>query len=213
MEKSMVRIKVLLLIVSVAFCKFVSSQNFEGEIIYSNTFKSKLPNFTDEQLQLLIGDKQEYFIREGNYKSLTNGQALSVQLYINKTNRIYNKTPKTDTLYWFDASVNTDTVTSFEIKKNAEKILGYQCDAIIMKTKTGTTTIYYNEKYKVDIKFYMKHNYSNWSFYVNQAGALPLKTVVEASQFRMESTAVELKPMDLGADFFDIDPKAPVKKS
>lgn len=209
----MEKIKILLLVVSVALCKFVSGQNFEGEIIYSNTFKSKLPNFTDEQLQLLIGDKQEYFIKDGYYKSLSNGQALTVQLYDNKTNRIYNKTPKADTLYWFDASVNTDTVASFEIKKNAGKILGYECDAIIMKTKTGTTTIYYNTKYKVDNKLYTKHNYSNWAFYVNQTKALPLKTVVETNQFKMESTAVEIKPMNFETGFFDIDPKAPVKKS
>lgn len=47
-----------------------------------------------------------------------------MQLYDYKTNRIYNKTPQSDALNWFDASANTDEVISFEIKKNAEKILG-----------------------------------------------------------------------------------------
>lgn len=205
--------RLALLFVLLPLATQIQAQNFEGEIIYSNHFTSKMKNFTDEQLGTMIGTKQEYFIKGGNYKSFLNGQSITMQLYDNKTNRIYNRTPKSDTLYWFDASVNTDAVTSFEVKKNIGKILGYQCDAIIMKTKTGTTTIYYTSKYKVDSKSYANHNYSNWAFYINQTKALPLKTVVETNQFTMESTAVEIKPMKLGTDYFNIDPKTPIKKS
>ncbi|MBS1759289.1 MAG: hypothetical protein JST23_04115 [Bacteroidetes bacterium] len=188
-------------------------QNFEGEIIYNNHFTSKMKSYTDEQLGNLIGTKQEYLIKDGNYKSFLNGMSVTMQLYDNKSNRIYNRTPKSDTLYWFDASMNTDAVTSFEIKRNTEKILGYQCDAIIMKTKTGTTTIYYNAKYKVDSKLYTKHSYSNWAFYINQTKSLPLKTIIETDSFKMESIAVEIKPMSLGGEYFNIDIKTPVKKS
>jgi hypothetical protein len=188
-------------------------QNFEGKIIYKNHFTSKMKSYTDEQLEQLIGTKQEYFIKGGSYKSFLNGMSVTMQLYDYKTNRIYNRTPKSDTLYWFDAFINTDDVTSFEIKKSAEKILGYQCDLIIMKTKTGTTTIYYNTKYKVDSKLYIKHNYSNWAFYITKTKSLPLKTITETDSFKMESTAVEIKPMSLGSECFDIDIKTPVKKS
>lgn len=205
--------KLMLLTALVLSIAFVHGQSFEGEIIYSNHFTSKMKNFTDEQLGTMIGTKQEYLIKGGNYKSFLNGQSITMQLYDYKTNRIYNRKTKSDTLYWFDASINTDEVISFEIKKNAEKILGNQCDAIIMKTKTGTTTIYYTSRYKVDSKIYENHHYSNWSFYVDKTKSLPLKTVVETNQFKMESTAVEIKPLDLGNDYFNIDPKTPVKKS
>lgn len=191
----------------------VYSQNFEGEIVYSNVFTSKMKNYTDEQLGIIIGTKQEYFIKEGNYKSIFNDQSVTMQLYDYKTNRIYNKTPKSDTLYWFEASTNTDEVLTFEVKKNAEKILGNQCDAIIMKTKTVTTTIFYSSLYKIDSTVYKNHHYSNWAFYVEKTQSLPLKTIVETNAFRMESTAVEIKPLELGTEYFNISSNTLVKKS
>ena len=48
-------------------------QSFEGEIIYRNSLKSKNPKMTDEQWTQMMGSKQEYFIKQGNYKSVTNG--------------------------------------------------------------------------------------------------------------------------------------------
>lgn len=206
-------IKLMTIFSLLLFSMQVNAQNFEGEVVYSNLFTSKIQNFTDEQLGTMIGTKQEYFIKDGNYKSFLNGQSVTMQLYDYKTNRLYTKTPKTDTLYWFDASINTDEVTSFEIKKNAEKILGNECDAIIMKTKTGTTTIFYTTQFKVDDKAYVNHNYSNWAFFTSKTGALPLKTIVETNQFKMVSTATEIKPMKLGEEYFNIDAKTPTKKS
>jgi hypothetical protein len=205
--------KLVLLATLVLSIAFAHGQSFEGEIIYSNHFTSKMKNFTDEQLEAMIGSKQEYLIKGGNYKSFLNGQSVTMQLYDYKTNRLYSRTPKSDTLYWFDASVNTDEVISYEIKNNAEQILGNNCDAIIMKTKTGTTTIFYTSRYKVDAKLYVNHNYGNWSFYTSKTGVLPLKTVMETNQFKMESTATEIKPLELGKEYFDIDSKAPIKKS
>lgn len=205
--------KLILLAALVLSIAFAYGQNFEGEIIYSNHFTSKMQNFTDEQLGAMIGTKQEYLIKGGNYKSFLNGQSITMQLYDYKTNRIYNRKSNSDTLYWFDASKNTDEVVNFEVKKNAEQILGNNCDAIIMKTKTGTTTIYYASKYKVDSRIYENHHYSNWAFYVGKTKSLPLKTIVETNQFKMESTATEIKPIELGDDYFNIDPKTPVKKS
>ena len=205
--------RLIILVVTFLSNAFVYGQSFEGEITYSNHFTSKMKNFTDEQLGTMIGTKQEYFIKEGNYKSFLNGQSVAMQLYDYKTNRLYNRTPKSDTLYWFDASVNSDEVISYEIKKNVEQILGNNCDAIIMKTKTGTTTIFYTAKYKVDASVYINHHYGNWEFYTSKTGALPLKTIMETNQFRMESTATQIKPLKLGDEYFDIDSKTPVKKS
>ena len=203
--------KLVLIAALILSIYFAHGQSFEGEIIYSNHFTSKMKNFTDEQLEAMIGSKQEYLIKGANYKSLLNGQSITMQLYDYKTNRIYNQKPKSDTLYWFDASINTDEVISFEIKKNVDEILGNQCDVIIMKTKTGTTTIFYSSRYKVDSKAYENHRYSNWAFYVGKTKALPLKTVIETNKFKMESTAIEIKPIEFGTDYFNIDPKTPIK--
>lgn len=203
----------LLLLVSFTFLvSIVNAQYFEGEIIYTNKFTSKTKNFTDAQLAEMIGTKQEYLIKGGSYKSFLNGQSISMQSYDNLTNRVYNRMPKSDTLYWFDASTNTDNVISYEFKKNAGTVLGNKCDVIIMKTKTGTTTMYYSAKYKVDSKLYTNHLYGNWAFYTSKTGALPLKTIVENQKFKMETTAIEIKRIQLGDTYFNIDPNTPLRK-
>ena len=189
------------------------AQNFEGEIIYKNTFRSKIPNLSNEQLGQYIGNTQEYYIKGGDYKSITNGQALSVQLYNYVDNRIYNKTRKSDTLYWINALVNADTLLSFDLEKKAGAVLGYSCDALVLKTKTGTTTMYFSDRFKVDSDKFKKHFFGNWAFYTQKANALPLKIVVENAQFKMESTAIEIKPMRLDQNIFKIDSSAPIKES
>lgn len=99
-KKQKMKPRIILVSVLMFFLELsANSQYFEDEIIYSNKFISKMQGFTSEQLASLIGSMQEYFIKGGNYKSVTNGQSVSVQLYDYVSNRIYNKTPKSDTLY------------------------------------------------------------------------------------------------------------------
>src|ERR1700754_2172572 len=150
----------LTLTAGLAYC-----QNFEGEMILKNSFTSKLPALTNARLEALVGTRQEYFIKDGDYKSLSNGSMIAMQLYDKQSNRIYNKRPNSDTLYWLDASVNTDNVTKFEIKKNAETVLGYPCDAIVLTTRSGTMTLYYNAKFKLDSSAYRQHQFGNWAFF------------------------------------------------
>ena len=191
----------------------VYAQTFEGEIVYKNTYKSNIPGLSDEKLSSLIGAKQEYFIRGGHYKSLSDGTTITAQIYDQNTNRVYNKTLKSDTLYWFDASNNTDSVISYEIGKNKLKILEIECDVLIAKTKSETTTFFYSNKFRVDSAAFRNHKYGNWAFFVLKTGALPLKTIIENDQFRMESTAVEIKPLKLADGFFEISQSVPIKRS
>ena len=198
----------LTLTAGMAYC-----QNFEGEMILKYSFTSKTPALTSERLEALIGNKQEYFIKDGDYKSLLNGGMITMQLYDKQSNRIYNKRPNSDTLYWLDASVNADNVTGYEIKKNAATVLGYPCDALILTTKTGTTTLYYSNKFKLDSSDYKKHQYGNWAFFTAKSGALPLKTIIENAQFKIEMVVTEIKPMKLEDSFFKIGAGVPVKMS
>ncbi len=42
---------------------FVKAQNFEGKVLYRNTFVSKLPNISEEKFKKLIGSEQLYVIK------------------------------------------------------------------------------------------------------------------------------------------------------
>ena len=62
---------------------FSFGQSFEGEIVYSATYKSKLANLSDQQIASMIGGTQNYYIKGGDYKAETNGTLMNWQLYIN----------------------------------------------------------------------------------------------------------------------------------
>lgn len=209
----------LITLIHFLICLTGYSQSFEGEIIYSNEYTSKVPNVTSQQMKEYLGSVQQYFIKEGYYKSYLNGLSLSYQLYDCKSNRIYNKIPTSDTLYWFDASgkiaeINTwkfqKNIDTLYIQKNVDTFIVIVCDAIIINTKNGVTTFYYNQDYSVNPDYFVDHNYGYWNFFISLSKSLPLKTVIETKQYILESTAIEIKPLKLSNDFFTI-PDIPIK--
>ena len=207
------KIKLLLITGTIFLVNRMYGQTFQGKVVYDNRFTSKVSNVTDEQMRTIIGARLEYFIREGCYKSLLNGRSLVMQLYNYKDNRLYNQKYGSDTLYWFDASKDTDELQRIETRQNAAVILGKKCDAIIFYTKAGVITTYYSSDYKLDVKAYSNHQFNNWNVYAEKTGALPLKTVIENNQFKMESTAVEITPLELDPGFFSIGQDIPVRQS
>src|SRR5947209_15614102 len=114
--------KVITLILALYAVLFLSGQNFEGEITYKNSFKSKIPNVTDRQLASMVGSTQHYFIKGGNYRSDANGAAVLWQIYINSDNKLYNKIAGSETIYWNDGAINQDEVLKAEVKQNAVEI-------------------------------------------------------------------------------------------
>lgn len=189
------------------------AQNFEGEIDYVNSYKSKIPNLTNERLELIAGNNQKYFIKDGYYKSENNGQVVVMQLYDPVSNRIYNKRMNSDTLYWFNANNNRDSALNFSIKKDSAMVLGYMCDAITILTKETQTTFFYNSKFKLNAAAFKKHEYNNWYFYATKTNAVPLKIVFSSKQFDLVSSAFAIKPGKLTSGFFAVDPKSPQKLS
>ncbi len=191
----------------------IFGQAFEGKIVYQNTFKSKAANITDQQLSSMIGSRQEYYIKKGNYKSVTNGTYVQWQLYINADNKLYNKMSNSETILWNDGSANADEVMSSLLTKGVAEILGYKCDELILTCKSGIQKYYFSSKLSVDTKLYANHKYGNWYDYLLKANALPLKTIVENAQFTMESIATEIKLAQLDDKLFALPVDAKTAKS
>jgi len=188
-------------------------QTFEGQIVYENKYTSKIPNLTDQQFNSMMGSTQEYFIKGGNYKSVTNGTFMQWQLYINKDNKLYNKMANSPILLWNDGLVNPDEVLKSEINKNVIEILGHQCDELILTCKSGVQKYYFSSKLKVDPKLYENHKFGNWNEYISKSGALPLKVIIDSPQFTLESIAKEIKPSNLDDKLFELPADSKVQKS
>jgi hypothetical protein len=201
-----------ILLIALFITSICNSQNFEGKITYQNTYTSKIPNPTSEQFDGMMGTAQEYYIKGDKYKSATNGSFFQWQLYVPTENRLYSKMAVSDTLLWSDGNSNPDEAVSYEIMKNQAEILGYKCDALVVKTKTGKATYYFSKKIKINPELYKDHQYGNFAFFTKQTKSLPLKIEMETPQFTMISTATAVKEIELEESFFSL-PVTPIKKS
>jgi hypothetical protein len=199
-------------------CLFLStisaiSQSFEGKITYANTFKTKNTKITDQQWAAMLGSNQEYFIKDGDYKSITNGTFVQWQQYINAENRLYIKMANTETLLWNDGSIQGDEVLKVEINKKVTEILGYKCDEVILTCKSGIQKYYFNSKLAVNTKLFANHKFGNWFDYLSKSNALPLKSIIDTAQFTMESIATEVKPSKLDPIMFELPAGVKTEKS
>lgn len=194
----------LVLTISVITAVTTFAQNFEGKIIYANTYKSKNPQMTDQQWASMMGSTQEYLIKGGNYKSIANGALVQWQLYINKDNKLYSKISNSETAFWNDGSVQGDEVLKVELNKNVTEILGYKCDEVILTCKSGVQKYYFNAKLTVDTKLFANHKFGNWFDYLSKSNALPLKSIIETAYFNFESVATDVKTMKLDDKEFEL---------
>lgn len=188
-------------------------QGFEGKITYKNSYKSKMANIPDQQFNSMMGTIQEYLIKGGDYKSLTNGTLLQWQLYINKDNKLYNKMSNSNALLWNDGASNTDEVLKAEINKNVVKVLGHNCDELILTCKSGIQKYYFSTKFGIDSKLYEKHKFGNWSEVISRTNSIPLKIILDNPQFTLECNAVEIQEMKLDSKLFELPLDSKLEKS
>lgn len=190
----------------------VIAQSFEGKIAYTNSYKSKKWAMSDEKLNTLMGTKQEFYVKGGDYKSITNG-TFQWTHYINKENKIYVKILDNETIYWNDALKQDDKILKIEVNKNVIEILGYTCDEVIITTDSGTLKYYFNSVAAVDSKLFVNHKFGDWFDYLNVANAWPLKIVIDSDKFSLVSIATEIKEMKLDSKAFLLPANCITKKN
>lgn len=205
--------KYFIIIFTVLFSMTVFGQNFEGTIFYANSYKSNNPKMTDQQWTSMLGTTQEYLIKGGDYKSIANGTLVQWQLYINKDNKLYNKMSNSETAFWNDASSQGDEILKIEVNKGVTEVLGYKCDEVILTCKSGVQKYYFNSKLSVDTKLFSNHKFGNWFDYLVKSNSLPLKSIIETTQFTMESVATEVKSMKLNTKNFELPAGIKTEKS
>ncbi len=205
--------KVIASFLAVLVTVIAYAQPFEGQIIYKNTYTSKMAAVADEQFSTMMGTVLEYYIKDGNYKTVSNGSTFQWQLYINADNKIYTKVSNSETILWNDAAVNADSVLQADIKKDVIEILGYMCDELVLTCKTGVQKYYYSSKLAVDPKLFAAHKFGNWYDFVSKSNSIPLKTIIETPQFTMQSVTVEVKPGKLEKTLFELPAGAKTMKS
>lgn len=202
------------LLIALVFVSLTSfGQHFEGKITYKNSYKSKIPNVTDDQLTTMMGPQQDFFIKGGNYKAVTNGQMVQWQLYLNKDNKLYSKLVQSPVIYWNDGTAGAEDIIKTELNKGVIDILGYSCDEIILTTKSGAQKFYSNSKLSLDPKHFENLKLVNWNEFAAKAKAWPLKLVLDTEQFTIESIATEVTPQKIEDKLFELPEGAVLEKN
>lgn len=198
----------------VLFSICAAAQTFEGKIVYQNKFRSKIPNVTDEMLSAMMGNKQEFFVKGGDYKSVTNGQMVQWQMYLNKDNKLYTKTAMGPVIYWNDANENADEIIKTELNKGVLEVAGYKCDELVLTTKSGVQKFYFNENVAiVNPEFFKNHKFGNWYEVMSRTRSLPLKMSIQSSQFSLENIAQDIIPEKLDPELFKLPEGAALEKN
>ena len=200
----------MLVLLIAIFTVPIFSQSFEGKITYSNTYKST-GAVSSESWKKRMGNTTEYYIKDGDYKSVSNGTFMEWMIYVNSENKLYTKTSLSEIAYWNDVSINNDSLLDFTLNKNVFKVLDYDCDELIMTYKSGIQKFYFNTSLKVDITLF--ENFANWYGYLKEAKSLSLKYIVMNPSFSMESTAIKVEAMELQASDVQLKENQKTEKS
>jgi hypothetical protein len=188
-------------------------KSFEGLVTYKNAIKSKIKGATDAQILKMMGDKMDYYFKEGNYKTVCNGSLIQWQLYDSKTNRLYTKVALSETIYYNDAAENKDTLLTTKVNKGVATILGYKCDEVILTTTSGIEKYYFNSKFAVDPALYSRHLYQNFYDYLKVAKALPLKMILDTKELTVTSEATKITPTAVDDKEFQLPEGAQTEKN
>ena len=97
--------------------------------------------------------------------------------------------------------------------KNVTEVLGYPCDELVLTCKSGLQKYYFNTKLSVDITLFTNHKFGNWYDYLSKANSLPLKMIIDNSQFSWECVATKVTAMKLDKAFFELPANTTTMKS
>lgn len=204
---------ILVIFLLILFCATAIAQNFEGKIIYQNTFKSKIPNVTDDMLTQMMGTSLEYTMKQGNYRTSSSGTFVLWQLYVQKDNKLYTKISNSNSIFWNDGAENKDEVLKVELNKDVLEILGNKCDELVLTCKSGVQKYYFTSKYKLDPTPFEGHKFGNFYEYVLKAQAVPLKISIDNVQFTMESVASSVETQKVDDALFHLPEGAVLEKN
>lgn len=182
-------------------------QNFEGKIVYKVDFKDSSANFNFSAID------QEYF-KDGNFKVVSTDSIYQWSLYINSENKYYTKLANSDTIRWTDGTLNHDSIISMHINKNVLKILGYDCDELIMTCNNGIKKYYYSSSnFKINAKQFIKYKSGNWTDFLLITNSLPLMQIEDGKNVHTKIVAIETAKIKLDETFFKLPKNSILSKS
>ncbi len=190
-------------------------QSFEGTITYKmevlNPNPEMIPDSTwEEGIKSQFGEKgymvQKYFYKRGNYiAEIEAGESKGFQAYNSEDGLLYSWQDKSDTAITLNSKKYLDELIEIIDSEETDTILGIPCRSVIVKSKMGKMTLFYNSDYlKMDSKFYEGHKYGHWEQILKKIGGLPLKMEQKGLMTHVVQTAIEFEEISIDDKKFEI---------
>lgn len=192
-----------------------TAQSFEGWITYKmealNPNKEMFPDSLWHQiLKEQFGESesitQKYFYKNDKYVSEIKSEKVNgFQAFDNNNKLIYSWALNSDTAITLDTRKYLDELIEIVDNENTETILGIVCKSIIVKSKLGQMTIWYNKDYfKIDAALFKGHKYGHWESILQKIGCLPLKMEQKGLMTHLVQTAIDFKEETINDNQFVI---------
>ena len=198
----------LLLLVFIYFPLSVLSQDFEGIIEYEQSYSNNKTNLSIKELHEMFGTHVTSYLKNGYYKEITDSEYMSYQLYRYKDNMIYYKDNfNSDTLFYKATNLKHDIPLNHKLEKNADTILGYACDKLIITDDYGTREYFFSDKLTLNPDYYKNYSYINKDKIVALMKAYYLRLRMTYSSFTVDIIAKNIKHKKLSRRIFELPKK------
>jgi hypothetical protein len=179
-------------------------QTFEGYITYKMEVLNPNPEIIPDVawqkgIKEQLGESgymlQKYFYKKDKYISeIQAGNENGYQLYNVADKLLYSWQLNSETAMTVDSRVFADDFKEIIENEKSETIMGIVCKSIIVKSKMGEMTIWYNKDYlKIDSHLFEEHKYGHWNYILNKIGCLPLKMEQKGLMSHIVQTAINYK--------------------
>ena len=179
-------------------------QSFEGWI----TYKTEMINpdstfFPDSMWQSVMKEKfgeRRYMLKKCFYKNgmylteIDAGIENGFQVLNPKDKLIYSWSTNSDTAITVDSQQFSDEFVEMVESELTDTIMGIPCQSVVVKSKMGRMTLWYNRDYfKIDSNYYNGHVYGHREQIIDRLGCLPLKMEQYGLSPHILQTAIDYK--------------------
>ncbi len=211
--------KLITIIIILIFSAVVKAQSFEGVITYCATYelKGKFLTMKDEIMEKLK-EQEDYFdtlrvyIKQDQYKKVTNASSSSSTIYKPVENKIFNLKQGFEYVTIADANEVTSSKIQFPEPEityvdSIKYIAGIPCETIkISWGKMGEEWYFYNEKTAVmDPRLYEQHKYEYLDVILKNSASYPLEIIKSLNNIMfMRLTMVSVEEKEIAEIEFKI---------
>lgn len=181
-------------------------ENFEGVLKSKVTYISKIDTLSAQQIYGQDSETNTTYLKDGFFLVNSSTDFMSMMLWRYSDTTLYYFNESSGDTLWFDrTNSHPSKILEYKIIQNADTILDYVCDAlIILDNKDKVISYYYSPELPLSPEFYV--NASNSSKYeiMKLIQSVTLRMRIESRYGIMESEVVKILHEKLDDELFDL---------